>query len=138
MAYLQQKTSVFIIKISISINVCDLKKIALAKQQTMTILGIYIYFIAILAGYRSSKYWPRELALFGFLKSRWLGISFLIIGSIVFIVNKGWTIGLLTALCIYMATASCLLFILNCNNKIRLAACGIFHLILLVGLISGF
>jgi len=104
----------------------------------MTTIAVYLFFAGALAGYRSSKYWPDAVRSIYWLKGLWWNCVCLLSGTILLLIDRGWSTGLLLALCIYMALLSGLIFFVNCSRPIRLGVCIAFHVICVIGLIFKF
>lgn len=104
----------------------------------MTSIALYLIFVGAFSGYRSSKHWPKELRALAWLGNRlwcWTGIS---LGLSLFILDNGWTTGILLSLCAYMALTSGIIFFANCGSQIRWTACILFHLACIFGFILTF
>lgn len=104
----------------------------------MTTIAVYLFFIGSLSGYRSSKYWPKEITAISWLGKYWWQWGSVLLGSALLVFDKGWTIGILSALCVYMALLSCLIFTVACNRQIRLLVLILFHFLCFFGLILKF
>lgn len=101
----------------------------------MVPIGIYLFFIGSLSGYRYSKYWPKEITGISWVAQPWVSVVSILSGFFLLLIEKGWASGILLALCIYMAVLSCIIFFVNCNRRVRLAVVILFHLLCLVGVI---
>lgn len=102
----------------------------------MTAIAIYLFFVSALSGYRSSKYWPKEITALS-----WLGRSFwhwgaVLLGATLLLIAKGGASGILLGLCIYMVLLSCLVFFTNCNHRVRSIALILFHTLCLLYLFT--
>lgn len=104
----------------------------------MTTIAVYLLFIGALSVYRSSKYWPKEILAISWLGKYWWKVGSVLLGWTLLVVDKGWTIGTLSALCSYIALMSCVIFFAACDRQIRLLALVLFHSLCLFGLIVRF
>ncbi|GAB3420681.1 hypothetical protein [Niabella aquatica] len=107
-------------------------------QINMTTIAVYLFFVGALSGYRASKYWPKELTALSWLRKGWLTWACVLLGTVLLGIDRGWTTGLLLALCIYMALLSCVVFFTNCNRGIRSGALILFHMLCMLGVIFKF
>lgn len=104
----------------------------------MTTLAVYLLFIGALSGYRSSRYWPKEITVIPWLGKHCWNWGSILLGLTLLLLDKGWTVGVLSALCIYMVSLSCIVFFASCPRQIRLLALIVFHSLCLFGLIVNF
>ena len=104
----------------------------------MTTIAVYLFFVGALSGYQSSKYWPKEITVISWLAKYWWNWGGLLLGSALLVIDKGWTVGILSALCIYMALLSGIILFVSSNRPIRLLALILFHSLCLFGLIFRF
>lgn len=104
----------------------------------MTTIAVYLLFIGSLSAYRPSKYWPKEITVISWLGKHWWKWGSVLLASSLLVVDKGWTIGILFALCTYMALMSCVIFFATCNRQIRSLALILFHSLCFLGLIVKF
>lgn len=104
----------------------------------MTTIAVYLFFVSVLSGYRSSKYWPNEIKAIAWLGKFWWSWGSTLLGIILLLIEKGYTIGLLLSLCLYITLAASVIFFTNCNRPVRLLALILFHMMCTVGLIFKF
>lgn len=98
----------------------------------MVFLASYLLFIATLASYRKSRYWPQHVEGFGYLSSGWIQWGSLLAAFVLFIWQQGWMMGCLLMLLAYLTIVSLLIFFANCSRKAALLAVIIFHVILML------
>lgn len=101
----------------------------------MTSIATYLIWAAVLSGYRSSKHWPKGWPDFSWLKNPLLTYGSALLGSALFVLESGWTVGILMTFCMYTVILSCVLFFANCRRSVQIAFVTIFHLLCLAGLI---
>jgi len=104
----------------------------------MITLGVYLLFVSALAGYRSSKYFPNQIKVLPWLGKVWWSWGTGILGTIVLLAEKGFTIGILLSLCAYMAFSCCIIFFASANSWFRSSALVLFHAICVLGFILKF
>jgi len=104
----------------------------------MTSIALYLIFVGILASYRSSRHWPKGLAMISWLGKPWWAWGGILSGTMLLLVDKGLTTGSLLSLCAYMALFSGVIFFVNCGRQTRLTVSILLHIACIVGLILKF
>lgn len=100
----------------------------------MTSLAAYLFFIAVLSGYRASGSWPKSITSLLWLGNYAVSAITAFAGTSLLLSEWSITTGLLLALCLYTALLCSVIFFVNCNKRIRTGSLLIFHLICILGL----
>jgi hypothetical protein len=107
-------------------------------QTLYIIASIYLFFVGTIAGYQSSRYWPKDLPVIFKLKGKAFSLLFFTAAIIVAVISQGLGAGICYALLMYMVITSCIVFFANCSKTIRFWANLSFHVLLLMILVLNF